>query len=235
MSTTPVTVRALAYGGKFIGEPVGFAKIEIFHPGSSTPLASGLANQVLVIGTDGSGITQSIMGQPYTWGTPIDYEQAVSFTAEIPLHEPSVLLFVATSMANPEIKEYSYRQVLPGVPLTGDQAVVLVLHGLLTNLLSPAPNQRISAGQPAHITAQVRMMCGCKIENHFWPVANFDVQAIVEHEGEQQSVHLTYDGTPSEFATPYVFPAPGSYSIRILATQTDGNLGTTAPIFVNVA
>lgn len=232
--TTTITVRALAYGGKFIGEPVGYAKVEIFRPDQKEPLASGLANQGLVQGTDGSGLTQKIMGQTYIWGSPIDYEQAVAFTAQIPLDEPVVLLFVATSMADPRIKEYSNRLVVPGVALTDDRAVVLVLHGLLTGLLAPAPGSQFQAGFSTNIVAQVRMMCGCKIEDHFWPTANFDVQAIVEHNGQKQSLTLKYTGTPSEFAAPYQFTSPGRYAISILATQTDGNLGTAAPIIVNV-
>ena len=233
-STTTVTVRVLAYGGKFVGEPVGFAKVEIFQPGSSTPLASGLANQNLAVGTDGSGLTPLIMGQPYIWGTPVDSSEAVSFTAEIPLAEPAVLLFVATSVANPEIKEYSYRMVVPGVALTEDRAVVLVLHGLLANLLSVSP-QQISPGVPVTITAQVRMMCGCKIENHYWPVANFDVQALISLYGQTQTLPLSYTGTPSEFSGQYKFPRVGTYTIGILAVQTNGNLGAAPPIVVSVA
>ncbi|HTX74575.1 MAG TPA: hypothetical protein VMD29_00125 [Terracidiphilus sp.] len=235
-TTTTITVRVLAYGGKFIGEPVGFAKVEIFQPGSSTPLASGLANQGLLPNTDGSGVTQLIMGQPYIWGTPIDSSQAVSFTADISLSEPTVLLFVATSLANPEIKEYSYRRVVPGVALTGDRAVVLVLYGLLTNLLSPSPNQSgISPGVPVTITAQVRMMCGCKIENHYWPVANFDVKALISLCGQTQTLTLNYTGTPSEFSAQYKFPSEGTYTISILATQTDGNVGITYPQVISVS
>ena len=233
-SSTAITVRVLAYGGKFVGEPVGFAKVEIFRPDRSDPLASGLTNQGLIKGTDGSGVTELIMGQPYLWGTPINYEQATAFTAEIPLAEPTVLLFVATSMATPQIKEYSYRLVVPGVPLTGDRAVVLVLHGLLTDLVAPAGGTVIPLGTSVNIMATVRMMCGCKIENHYWPVANFNVQAIVVHNGQTESVPLDYAGTPSEFSANYSFTSPGSYQISILAVETDGNVGSTAPVTVEV-
>lgn len=60
--TTTISVRALAFGGKFIGSHVGFATIDIYGPDDAeNPLASGLTNQGLVEGTDGSGVTALIM------------------------------------------------------------------------------------------------------------------------------------------------------------------------------
>jgi len=48
-ATTKISVRALAFGGKFIGQHVGFAKIDIYGPEDpDVPLASGLTDQGLV-------------------------------------------------------------------------------------------------------------------------------------------------------------------------------------------
>ena len=55
--------------------------------------------------------------------------------------------------------------------------MVIVIPGLLTALTEPAAAATIVAGTPTTITAQVRMMCGCMIDNLFWPAANFSVQA----------------------------------------------------------
>jgi hypothetical protein len=78
------------------------------------------------------------------------------------------------------------------------------------------------------------MMCGCKIEDHYWPTANFDIQALVTHNGQTAPVTLKYTGNPSEFSAPYEFASAGTYEISVLAVQTDGNLGTTGAVAVRV-
>ncbi len=234
-TTTKISVRALALGGKFIGEHVGFATIAIYGPAdAANPLASGLTNQGLVTNTDGSGVTALIMDQPYPWGYPVRADQATDFTAEIPLAEPTVLTFVATSVADPRISASCNRWVLPGVPLTGAMAVVMVIPGLLTALTEPATGASVIEGSPTTITAQVRMMCGCLIDNLFWPAANFNVEAIISDGDESETLALTYTGVPSMFSTTYTFPGPGDYDIGIVATEMNGNLGSTAPVVVKV-
>lgn len=233
---TKISVRALAFGGKFIGDAVKFAKIDIYKPGASKkPIASGLTDQGLVEGTDGSGVTALIMGQPYPWGYPVRADQATDFTAEIPLTEPSVLTFVATSRADPSISVSVNRLVLPGVPLTGNMAVVVVVPGLLVDLVTPATKTPVAKGTSTTITAQVRMMCGCKVDNLFWPAGNFDVQAIISHGGKSDALSLSYLGEPSLFSADYVFPKPGTYEIQIVATEINGNSGSAGPVTVKVA
>ena len=234
-ATTKISVRALALGGKFVGQHVGFANIDIYGPENpDVPLASGLTDQGLLENTDGSGVTAFIMSQPYPWGYPVRADQATEFTAEIPLAEPTVLTFVATSVADPRISASCDRLVLPAVPLTGAMAVVMVIPGLLTELTAPATAASIIAGTPTTITAQVRMMCGCMIDNLFWPAANFSVQAIISNGGESQALSLGYTGAPSLFSASYTFPAAGDYEITIVATEMNGNSGSTAPANVTV-
>ncbi len=234
-TTTKISVRALALGGKFIGQHVGFARVDIYGPEHpDTPLASGLTNQGLVQNTDGSGVTALIMGQPYPWGFPVRADQATEFTAEIPLAKPTVLSFVATSLADPRISVSCHRLIIPNVPLTGAMAVVMVIPGLLTQLTEPGAGAGIIEGTSTTITAQVRMMCGCMIDNLFWPAANFNVQAIITHGGEATTLPLSYTGAPSLFSTAHTFPSHGDYEIRILATEMNGNLGSTAPVTVKV-
>ena len=234
-ATTKISVRALAFGGKFIGQHVGFANIDIYGPENpDVPLASGLTDQGLVENTDGSGVTALIMSQPYPWGYPVRADQATEFTAEIPLSGPTVLTFVATSVADPRISASCNRLVLPEVPRTGAMAVVMVMPGLLTELTEPASGASIIEGTPTTITAQVRMMCGCMIDNLFWPAANFNVQAIISNGGEAQRLSLSYTGAPSLFSASYSFSAPGDYEITIVATEMNGNSGSTAPATVTV-
>jgi len=232
---TTISVMALAYGGKFIGSHVGFANIAIYGPDDlTTPLASGLADQGLVAGTDGSGVVAFIMGQPYPWGYPVRGDEAVEFTAEIALTEAAVLTFVATSVADPRISVSVSRLVLPGVSLTGATSVVLVLQGLLAGLTAPTPTTIITAGTPTTITAQVRMMCGCLIDNLFWPAANFTVQAAITAGGETLLLPLNYNGTPSFFSADYTFPAAGEYQISVTAVEMNGNCGSAPPVTFTV-
>ena len=234
-ATTKISVRALAFGGKFIGQHVGFARIDIYGPENpDMPLASGLTDQGLVENTDGSGVTALIMSQPYPWGYPVRADQATEFTAEIPLVEPTVLTFVATSMEDSRFLASCDRLVLPKVPLTGAMAVVMVIPGLLTELTEPPAGTSIIEGTSTTITAQVRMMCGCMIDNLFWPAANFNVQAIISNGGEDQTLTLSFTGAPSLFSASYSFPSPGDYEITIVATEMNGNLGSTAPVVVTV-
>lgn len=235
ITTTKISVRALALGGKFIGQHVGFAQIDIYGPENpNEPLASGLADQGLVANTDGSGVTSLIMGQSYPWGYPIRADLATEFAAEIPLAEPTVLTFVATSIADPRISASCQRLVIPNVPLTEAMAVVMVVPGLLTALTEPVAGTPIVEGTATTITAQVRMMCGCMIDNLFWPAANFNVQAIISGEGGTQTLTLSYTGSPSLFSATYDFQTAGDYEIQIVATEMNGNSGSTVPFAVNV-
>ncbi len=232
---TQISVMALAYGGKFIGQHVGFAQIDIYGPGEpDQPLASGLADQGLLPGTDGSGVVSFIMGQPYPWGYPVRADEATEFTTAIPLAEPTVLTFVATSAADPRISTSVSRLVVPGISLTGAAAVVVVLQGLLANLTAPIAETLIATGTPTTITAQVRMMCGCLIENLFWPAANFSVQAVITGAGETTVLPLNYTGNPSYFSADYTFPSAGDYQISVIAIEMNGNSGSAPQTTVTV-
>lgn len=226
-SPTTITVRVLAYGGKFIGSHVGFANVAITDQQGNL-LAGGLCDQGLVPGTDGSGVVSLIMGQAYPWGYPIRADQATAFNAEIDLAEPTVLTFTATSVADPRVSVSVSRTVLPGVSLTGAMSVDLVLQGLLADLTEPAGGANVLVGTSTTLTAQVRMMCGCLIENLFWPVANFTVQAeITDNSGYTLLVPLIYDNDPSYFSASYTFPATGTYQITVTAVEMNGNCGAS--------
>lgn len=224
---TTVTVRVLALGGKFIGQHVKFAKVAITDQ-QGNPLASGYCDQGLLHDTDGSGVVSLIMGQPYPWGYPVRADQAIEFSAPITITEPTVLTFTATSVADPRISVTVSRTVLPGVDLTGAMAVVLVLQGLLVDLTVPTAGEKIFVGIATPITARVRMMCGCLIENLFWPAANFTAQAeITDSSGNIDSVTLNYDGNPSYFSGNYTFPSHGTYQIVATAVEMNGNCGAS--------
>jgi hypothetical protein len=230
---TEIVVRALAFGGKFIGSHVGFARIEIFD--GSQLLASGLTDTGVVSGNDGSGDLQQIMGVPYKWGTPIGFTDASYFTANVTIAKPTVLTFVATSQQDERIRT-EYRQlVLPNVPLTGNRAVVLVLQGLLVAIAEPGLCTQVQAGQPAALMAQVRMMCGCLIENVYWPADNFQVFAVINGNGlVDHPITLTYNNNPSYFGGRHTFTAIGDYTIHMIAYETNGNSGSSMKMGIKV-
>ncbi|MGZ8244320.1 hypothetical protein [Methylomagnum sp.] len=235
--TTKVSVRALAYGGKFIGKPVGFAQIDIYDPKHpDKPLASGITEQRLAPDTDGSGVTPLIMGQPYPWGHPVRDELATEFTADLALTEPTLLTFVATTRQEPKVFVTCQRLVIPQAPLTGAMAVVMVVPGLLVGLAAPTANsaEGIVPGVPTQITAQVRMMCGCLIENLFWPAANFNVHALISDGGKTVNLPLSYNGQPSFFSAPHTFHSYGPHEISVIATEMNGNTGATVPLTVDI-
>src|ERR1041385_9265998 len=96
-ATTKISVRALALGGKFVGQHVGFANIDIYGPENpDLPLASGLTDQGLVENTDGSGVTALIMSQPYPWGYPVRADQATEFTPANSFFGPTRITFFAS-------------------------------------------------------------------------------------------------------------------------------------------
>lgn len=231
---TLISVRALALGGKFIGSHVNYANIEIYGPDNpSMPLACGLTDQGNPGAGDGSGITPLIMGQSYPWGYPIRSEQATAFNTTLFLDQPTILNFVATSMADPRISVSSRRWVVPGVALTDAMAVVMVIPGLLTELTAPTPGQTFTVNEQIAIKANVNMMCGCIIDNLFWPAANFTVQAVISYGGNTDTVTLGYIAA-SAFSGNYQFPTPGEYEISIIATEMNGNVGATIPVTITV-
>lgn len=228
MSSINITVRCLAYGGKFIGKGMGFAQVTITDPATGNTLASGVANQYNTnISGDGSGILRDIMTQPYLWGTPINPETAASFSASIPVANPMQIMITASvkSQDGSVLGSVSLlRWVFPGNDMTGKKAIQAVIQGLAANIVSGKPQP---AGTPQTLTANVTMMCGCKIENVNWPGDDFDVQATLTMGTNVINVPLIYvttPGTVSTFTGSWTPPSAGSYSAAITVVQrSNGN------------
>jgi hypothetical protein len=202
-------LRALAYGGKFIGEPVGFANVEIYKNGGKQLVAKGKTDQGLVPGTDGYGVTEKIVAQPYLWGQPILADQATYFTAEIDLAEPEVLLFLVTSNANPAIKTCCYRQAIPNVPLTGDSAVVVVLAGIADRGDFIGRHQTDFGDSTRHHGHRAHDV---RLQDRKSFLARKELQCAGYRDGRWTDQNCRYDvytGDPSEFTAPFPFRAPG--------------------------
>jgi hypothetical protein len=225
-NTTQVTVRALALGGKFIGDGVGYANVTITDAASGKVLAGGLTSSGTPRFSDGSGITSFIMAEPYPWGTPVRADDATSFTASLSIEAPTLVTITAqapvkASYASQAVTVSAQRWILPGMDLTGQCAVVLVIPGLLVLF-----NGLSGTGQDAIISASVKMMCGCSIDNLFWPGADFDVVAILTPTGggSVTKIPLTWSSL-STFS--HSAPSSGSYSVQVFAVEAlNGNTGS---------
>jgi hypothetical protein len=207
-ASTNVSVYVLALGGKFLGSKVSFATVTITG-GPST--VSGTANMGYPAAQDGSGVTGLIMGQPLPWGTPVRTDDAASFTATLTLAAPTLVTVSATTSNQTTVSEQ--RWIVPGQDLTGSRAIILVVPGLLVTVPS------YSATTP--FVAMVNMMCGCTIDNLFWPAGNFSVVAALSGGG---MVPLVYSG-PSQFSAD--IPS-GSKVVGVMAVEViNGNTGAS--------
>jgi hypothetical protein len=213
---TNVSVYVVARGGKFLGSKVNFASVSITGP--SIDVRSQPADQGYPSGQDGSGITGLIMGQPLPWGTPVRTNDAAQLEVTLPLSKPvQVTVTVVTKNTTATQTTVSVQEwLVPGQDRTGANAILVEVPGLLVY-----PPQDILANP---FVATVNMMCGCAIDNLFWPASNFDVYAELYPSG---TAPLVYAGS-SQFSV--TLPA-NTYVSRVIAIESiNGNTGLwTAP------
>jgi hypothetical protein len=222
---TQVTVRALALGGKFIGDGVGYATVTISQ--GNKVLAKGTTGEGTPRFSDGSGITGLIMAEPYPWGAPVRADDSTAFTASLAITVPTLVTITvqapaSSTWASQAVTVSAQRWILPGLNLTGQCAVVLVVPGLLVGWNGPP-----SIASGGAISASVHMMCGCAIDNLFWPGENFNVVANLTPKGGGATtpVPLTWSST-STFSGP-VAAAAGTYDVRVFAVEVlNGNTGS---------
>ena len=88
-----------------------------------------------------------------------------------------------------------------------EDGLLLEIPGLLVDVLAPPAHYLPNATQPIVIRANVTMMCGCPINTGgFWPSADFEVTAYIQHSGQHTTVPLGFVpeneiGAPSQFAS----------------------------------
>lgn len=227
---TTVDVRVIAAGGKFLGNDVAGAEVVL------TDVSSGA---VMVRGTvrGGSGNLVEIMDVPRTWGAAVPSDQASSVRFDLSLPAPRLVEVAAYGPLSSlqSAKRVSIQQwLVPGVNLQGDDAVVMVIPGLLVQVLSPATHTSLPGAGPVEILANVGMMCGCPISDapslppsptNPWPAGEFDVQAYVTQIGDEPvlvaQVPLAYAGQPSRFSGTFTVQEQeyGFYEVTVVARQ----------------
>lgn len=238
---TNITVYAIALGGKFIGTgQEGVAKLTVTTPDGTAIVKDVPINQnptLMPLDGDGSGDVAGIMGQSYKWGVPIDKTDAFLYNFQYKPLMPVQLTFTVRVYHSGALRATASNQqmVWDGLDLTGPSSVVVVLPGLLTNVVTTSPMVFYS-GIENLIAANVYMMCGCKIDNKYWPGANFNAQIFIYKPNHEfvQAAELNW----SELATfsGYFLPKiKGDLVMRsCVLEKTNGNTAISDPVSIKV-
>ncbi|GEO00413.1 hypothetical protein NSE01_22450 [Novosphingobium sediminis] len=214
---TPLTIRVLSLGGKFIGSGMGGARIVVRDAHTQQILAQGIT-------TGGTGDTKRIMaGGPRN--TALADESTAAFRTVVDLAEPTLLEVEAYGPAaqlQSAISARSQRWVLPGHGVATGDGWVVELAGLAVDVTDPPAHVRLAAGEHAvTIRANVALLCGCPIEpGGLWDAARFDVTAQVSRDGGAAvSQPLTYAGRTGLFAASIDAAKPGTYAVTVTAVD----------------
>jgi hypothetical protein len=229
---TNITVRVISKDAKFIGTSMGGALITIHEEATGELLAKGRTE-------GGTGDTSLIIMQDRKRGVPISTGNAAKFDAVLDLATPRQLRITAFGpMAQRQsANEVSVTQwVVPGKHLTGGDALILEMPGLVVDVLSPPTHVRFSGmPQVVDITANVTMMCGCPIEpGGLWDANKFEVAALLRRNGESVGeLALDYAGRTSQFAAGWQIDQPGVYEAVVYAYDAaNGNTGLDRVTFI---
>lgn len=216
--TTHVMVRAIAHDAKIIGSGVGGARIVIQDAATGAVLAEGVQEGK-------TGDTQRIMVEPQERGRSLyDTEGAAGFLAELALDRPTQVDITAYGpLGTPHAMQRSAKRMLlvPGQDVLGD-GVVLVLNGFTVELELPATEVPAAAGRPLDVQARVTMLCGCPTEpGGLWDADRIDVVArLVNADGTVAAESpLAFTGKQSTFGTQIAPPAPGAYTLQVIAME----------------
>lgn len=219
---TPVTVRVLSEGAKFIGDTMGGVRITLHDAATGEVLATGRTR-------GGTGDTERIMTSSVR-GASLSTPGAAKFSTTLDLDGPTRIRLVAHGpLAQPQAANTvtETRTVLPGRGIAGGDGWLVEMPGLAVDVLAPPAPATAGNGSVA-VTANVVMMCGCPIAPGTpWPAEEFEVAAtILKDEEAVRTVPLAYAGSPSLFTTTLSLESPGTYRVAVHATQeTTGNAG----------
>jgi hypothetical protein len=235
---TPLTVRVIARGGKFLGDDVGGALVTIRDVDTGEVLASGI--------THGGSGPATIMTAARDRSQPIPIEDgansAARFDVVLMLTRPHRVEITAIGPLALGDRGHASAQtwLAPGFSFSQSgsdrlDGFLLEIPGLSVTVEKPAFHflpEKIDPSAPYEIRANVTMMCGCPIGTELWPASDFSVVAHIEHDGRTSEVPLVLDDSDPPFA-PSQFVARdwrpdtlGVFDITVVAYQeSSGNLG----------
>ncbi len=151
---TKVIVRVVARDAQVIGSGVGGALVRIRNLETGEILAEGKQE-------GGTGSTERIMIQPRRRGeTVYGTSGSAFFEAKIPLDQPtSIRIDAEAPLGYPQAIQRGSKTLtlIPGKDVSGE-GIVIELNGLIVNILSPSPKERLKEGEAVLVRAEVRML-----------------------------------------------------------------------------
>lgn len=258
-SSTSITVRVQAKGGKFLADDIGGSEITLRDAQTGRWLGGGLA-----LGTDSGNLStfyssnaslSAIVTPPAPpGGTPtvqwLSPDTATSgLVANLEISRPTLLEITAFGPLGglqSAQRVTTTQWILPGQSVDQGPGFVIEIPGLMVQVMEPATHLAIlSTSLPYTLPFEVNvtMMCGCQIaEGQPWIPSDFAVTAAIGPVGQPptDTVVLTFPGTtPSLFTGSWQVPlgASGFFQAVITAVQlSTGNTGTgTATFFIKAA
>jgi hypothetical protein len=178
---TPVTVRVISQGAKFIGTGMGGVLVDLSDATTGKSLAKGRID-------GGTGDTARIMPGAAR-GAAIADDKTAKFDAMIDIDQPREVRISVLGPLQPAgvaVPHVSTRWLIPGQPVVGD--------GWVVELPGLALTARRDGGQ---VVADVSMLCGCPIApGTLWDEKRFEVKAWVGG----NAVRMTWAGQTGRFA-----------------------------------
>ncbi len=151
---TDITVRIKTKDAKFLGSSMGGALITIKDVDTGELLAKGVTS-------GGTGNTKLIMKTPVSRGTAISDEKSAKFTATIDIDEPTfiqVTAFGPLCQRQAATSVSATQWVVPGKHITGGDAWMMELPGLVVDVLSPPTHIKYKGTKDVLISANLSMM-----------------------------------------------------------------------------
>lgn len=178
---TPVVVRVLSQGAKFIGDSMGGVDVVLADAATGKLLRQGRV-------AGGTGDTARIMnGAPR--GEQLATEGAAVFATMLDIAQPLLVQITVKGPLKPAgtaVSQTTTRWLIPGQPIAGD--------GWVVELPGLALTARREGGR---VVADVSMLCGCPIApGTLWDATRFRIDAWV---GDKR-VPLAYAGQTGKFA-----------------------------------
>ena len=148
-------------------------------------------------------------------------DDPASFVAKLDLDEPTwVDVLAEGALGYPQSSTRASKTLLlfPGEHVDGE-GLLLELHGFNIELL--APTEGVMKSTPVPVRIKLTMVCGCPIEpDGMWNADEINVRVQVFREGERVAEQpMTFAGEVSHFATELEALTPGTYSLRVLASN----------------
>ncbi len=220
---TKLLVRVVAHDAKIIGSGVGGARVTIRDAETGAVLAEGVQQ-------GSTGNTTAIMRTPWERGATIfDTEGAASFLATLDLTKPTrVEVSAEGPLDTPEAMQRGSKTFLmvPGVDVVGE-GLLIELNGLRVSIESPADHAELT-GRTVPVRATVTMLCGCPTEpGGLWNADHKTITARLVRDGTVMAEDtLHFAGRTSQYETTLSAPAPGAYTLQVIAVDpTRANTG----------